>query len=217
MHSLCGDDENLAAKCFGLCQALVSQNRSFSFALNVGSFSFSLDTRELASNKQKAEKKMKKKKKPSPSTIRRSARRKEEYLKKKAPSTPGRITSDSSGKKEPGSVLPVQPKGSGSTPPSRPGRPLHILPSPSPASGRRRVTSCAGRLEVPMVLTPVLNLDGEPSLPPPTSPHHTPSSEAEVEAEIDETMSPGSVKSTLYHPRVSEAAYQNWVVDFLSR
>ena len=84
MHSLCGDDENLAAKCFGLCQALVSQNRSFSFALNVGSFSFSLDTRELASNKQKAEKKMKKKKKPSPSTIRRSARRKEEFLKKKA-------------------------------------------------------------------------------------------------------------------------------------
>ena len=99
MHSLCGDDENLAAKCFGLCQALVSQNRSFSFALNVGSFSFSLDTRELASNKQKAEKKMKKKKKPSPSTIRRSARRKEEYLKKKALTPPGRITSDSSGKK----------------------------------------------------------------------------------------------------------------------
>ena len=184
MHSLCGDDENLAAKCFGLCQALVSQNRSFSFALNVGSFSFSLDTRELASNKQKAEKKMKKKKKPSPSTIRRSARRKEEYLKKKALTPPGRITSDSSGKKEPGSVLPVQPKGSGSTPPSRPGRPLRILPSPSPASGRRRVTSCAGRLEVPMVLTPVLNLDGgEPSLPSPTSPLHTPSREAEVDEE----------------------------------
>ena len=47
------------------------------------------------------------------------------------------------------------------------------------------MTSCAGRLEVPMVLTPVLNLDGETSLPPPTSPHHTPSSEAEVEAEVD--------------------------------
>ena len=125
MHSLSGDDEDLAAKCFGLCQALVSQNRSFSFALNVSSFSFSLDTRELASNKQKAEKKMKKKK-PSPSTIRRSARRKEEYLKKKALKIPGRITSDSSAS-EPGSVLPVQPKGSGSTPPSRPGRPLRIL------------------------------------------------------------------------------------------
>ena len=167
----------MAARCFGLCHALISQNRSFSLAMTVGSFNFSLDTRELASNNQKAEKKMKKKT-PSPSTIRRSARRKEEFLKKKALTPPARIPSDSSGKKEPGFVLPVQPKESGSTPPSRP---LRILPSPSPASGRRRVTSGAGRLDVPMVLTPALNLDGESSLPPPTPPHHTPSSEAEVD------------------------------------
>ena len=176
MNSLSGDDD-LAARCFGLCQALVSQNRSFSLALTVGSFSFSLDTRELASNNQKAEKKMKKKK-PSPSTIRRSVRRKEEFLKKKALTPPARTPSDSSGKKEPGFVLPVQPKESGSTPLSRPPR---ILPSPSPSSGRRRVTSCAGRLEVPAVLNPALSLDGESSLPPPTPSHHAPSSEAEVD------------------------------------
>ena len=28
-------------------------------------------------------------------------------------------------------------------------RPIHILPSPSPTSGRRRVVSCVGRMEVP--------------------------------------------------------------------
>ena len=45
-------------------------------------------------------------------------------------------------------------------------RPLHILPSPSPNSGRRRVVSCVGRLEVPTFL----NLDGAPPPSLPCSP-----------------------------------------------
>ena len=50
-------------------------------------------------------------------------------------------------------------------------RPLHILPSPSPSSARRRVVSCVGRLGVPFFL----NMNGAqpPSIPcspsPPTS------------------------------------------------
>ena len=45
-------------------------------------------------------------------------------------------------------------------------RPLHILPSPSQKSGRRRVVSCVGRLEVPTFL----NLDGAPPPSLPCSP-----------------------------------------------
>ena len=52
MNSL-NSDEDLASKCIGLCHALASQNKSFSFSLTVGSnFSFSLDTRELVSATQ---------------------------------------------------------------------------------------------------------------------------------------------------------------------
>ena len=82
MNSLSSDDD-VAARGFGLSHALVSRNRTLSLALTVGSSSFSLDTEELASNSWRAERKMKRKK-PGPSTIRRSARRKEEFLKKKA-------------------------------------------------------------------------------------------------------------------------------------
>ena len=54
---------------------------------------------------------------------------------------------------------------------SQQGRPLHILPSPSPSSGRRRVVSCVGRLEVPTFS----NLDGAPPSPSPCSPSPSPS------------------------------------------
>ena len=67
---------------------------------------------------------------------------------------------------------PASPPASGvASVPAGPHRPLHTLPSPSPSSGRRRVVSCVGRLEVPTFL----NLDGAPppslpcSPPPPTS------------------------------------------------
>ena len=47
----------------------------------------------------------------------------------------------------------------------QPSRPLCLLPSPPPESGRRRVMSCVGRLDVPTFS----NLDGAfpPSPPPP--------------------------------------------------
>ena len=52
-----------------------------------------------------------------------------------------------------------------------PCRPLHLLPSPPPASGRRRVMS-VGRPEMPTFS--FLNLDGDPQIPP-SSPSTNPS------------------------------------------
>ena len=66
-------ETNLATKCLDFCQTLSSQGLAFKFSLTVGSnFSFTLDTKVLASDTQA------KKKKSSPSTIRRNARRREE-------------------------------------------------------------------------------------------------------------------------------------------
>ena len=84
-------DSSLATKCLDLCQTLAGQGLVFNFSLKVGSsFSFSLDARDkgLASDTPG-----KIKKKPSPSTLRRNARRKEAFLKKKqnpAPVSPER-------------------------------------------------------------------------------------------------------------------------------
>ena len=74
----------LVAKCMDFCQALASQGQTFHFSLNMGpSFSFSLDTRGKAMTGLVS------KKKESPSTQRRNARRREEFLSKKrqTPST----------------------------------------------------------------------------------------------------------------------------------
>ena len=83
---------DLANKCLDFCQALSSQGTAFKFSLAMGSdFSFSLDTRVLASDTQA---KIPPKKKPSPSTLRRNARRREVFLSKKrnpAPSSPARL------------------------------------------------------------------------------------------------------------------------------
>ena len=71
-------DPSLATKCLDFCQALSSQGVAFNFSLSLGStFSFSLDTRVKASVSPGT------KKRSSPSTLRRNARRKEEFLKKK--------------------------------------------------------------------------------------------------------------------------------------
>ena len=69
-------DSSLATKCLAFCQALSSQGKAFQFSLNIGStFSFTLDTRckETLATKKKA----------SPSTLRRNAKRREEFLKRK--------------------------------------------------------------------------------------------------------------------------------------
>ena len=61
------------------CQALASQNKSFTFSLTIGStFAFSLDTKESCF--PPAAKAVKRK---SPSAIRRNTRRRAEFLKKK--------------------------------------------------------------------------------------------------------------------------------------
>ena len=62
----------LVFKCMEFCQALASQGQVFHFSLSVGpSFSFSLDTTRSKAPQTK--------KKPSPSTLRRNARRREEF------------------------------------------------------------------------------------------------------------------------------------------
>ena len=69
-------DSSLATKCLAFCQALSIQGKAFQFSLNIGStFSFTLDTRckETLATKKKA----------SPSTLRRNAKRREEFLKRK--------------------------------------------------------------------------------------------------------------------------------------
>ena len=70
-------DSSLATKCLALCQALTSQGMVFNFSLNVGSFSFSLDTKSKEALPSKV------KKKASPSTLRRNMRRREEFFNKK--------------------------------------------------------------------------------------------------------------------------------------
>ena len=76
----------LVSKCMDFCQALASQGQTFHFSLNMGpTFSFSLDTRGKAVNGPV-------KKKESPSTQRRNARRREEFLTKKR-QTPSTVNS----------------------------------------------------------------------------------------------------------------------------
>ena len=138
MSQLSEEDAKLASQCLDICQTLAGKSLSFSFSFNIGpNFSFSVDTREkeaLAPNKRKK----------TPSTLRRDARRRKDFLQKKI-NTP--TAEQASQAQDP-----------------HPSRPLHLLPSPPPASGRRRVMSCVGRLDVPTFS----NLDGAPlSSPPP--------------------------------------------------
>ena len=74
-------DSTLVFKCMEFCQALASQGQVFNFSLSVGpSFSFSLDTTRSEAPRTK--------KKPSPSTLRRNARRREEFKAKKQQNFP---------------------------------------------------------------------------------------------------------------------------------
>ena len=70
-------NSNLATQCMAFCQALASKGQIFSFTLKVGSsFAFSLDTRGNGTSSLT-------KKRKSPSTRRRNARRRAEFLAKK--------------------------------------------------------------------------------------------------------------------------------------
>ena len=71
-------NSSLVSQCLAFCQTLASQGKDFSFKLNINStFSFSLDTRERTAKTTLG------KKRTSPSTQRRNARRREEFLRKK--------------------------------------------------------------------------------------------------------------------------------------
>ena len=81
MTAVGGSDSSLAAKCLDLCQVLAGQGLAFNFSLSIGStFSFSLDARGKG---QALATQGKTKKKKTPSTMRRNARRRTEFLKKK--------------------------------------------------------------------------------------------------------------------------------------
>ena len=75
------EDASLASQCLAICQVLANQGKEFSFTLKVGSnFTFNLDTKV----KPQA---AKERKKVSPSTKRRNARRREQFLASKSNST----------------------------------------------------------------------------------------------------------------------------------
>ena len=81
-----GGDSTLATKCMDFCNALASQGLAFSFTLSVGpDFSFSLDARERKQAAKVLTAEVKKK--LSPSQVRRNARRRQEFLKRKAETT----------------------------------------------------------------------------------------------------------------------------------
>ena len=78
ISQLSKEDAKLASQCLEICQTLAGKSLPFSFSFNIGpNFSFSVDTRgkEILAPQQK--------KKKTPSTLRRDARRREEFLKKK--------------------------------------------------------------------------------------------------------------------------------------
>ena len=81
MASVVENDSSLAMKCLDICQALTSQGKIFNFSLSIGPmFSFSFDSRDKTLDTRVGPTK---KKKQSPSTRRRNAMRKEDYLNKR--------------------------------------------------------------------------------------------------------------------------------------
>ena len=94
--SVSEEDAKLASQCLDLCQTLAGKSLAFSFSLTIGSsFSFSVDTRgKEVSTPQK--------KKKTPSTLRRDARRREQFLRKKfdAPNAASSCHSEQVSKKE---------------------------------------------------------------------------------------------------------------------
>ena len=85
------DNAELVSQCLDFCQTLATKSLTFSFTLTLGdSFSFSLDTNGKEALASKA-----KKKKKTPSTLRRDAKRRTEFLKKKPEVSTGDTSSRS--------------------------------------------------------------------------------------------------------------------------
>ena len=82
MEEVTVGDSSLAHQCLALCQTLASQGRTFSLSLTAGSsFIFSMESNGIAVPAQVV------KKKSSPSTLRRNAKRRELFLKRKLASS----------------------------------------------------------------------------------------------------------------------------------
>ena len=128
------EDAKLVSQCLDFCQTLAGKSLTFSFSLTIGtSFSFSVDTMgngALASKK--------KRKKPTPSTMRRNARRREEFLIKKLNAS----TAEKSSPCEPAAAKEAEA-------PDKALSGLHHHPSPSPSSERRQVIVVGREMAVP--------------------------------------------------------------------
>ena len=88
------ESSSLASKCLDLCQTLASQGQAFTFSLTIGStFNFSMTTDSQDSPAPAAQGEKRK----SPSTRRRDARRRKEFLRKKSqlPSSASQPVKDS--------------------------------------------------------------------------------------------------------------------------
>ena len=82
------DKSALVSQCLDFCQTLAGKSLTFSFALSLGdSFSFSLETSEKEAVASKTKKK-------TPSTLKRDARRRNEFVKKKLEVSTGEKTLD---------------------------------------------------------------------------------------------------------------------------
>ena len=93
-------NSSLNSQCMDFCQALARQGLEFKFSVTIGSaFTFSLDARAKEGRDAPV---TTGKKRNSPSTWRRNARRREEYLKRKFPSKVAKADSPKSNKKQQG-------------------------------------------------------------------------------------------------------------------
>ena len=91
-------NSSLNSQCMDFCQALARQGLEFKFSVTIGSaFTFSLDARAKAGRDVTTVKK-----RNSPSTRRRNARRREEYLKRKFPSEVAKADSTKRNKNQQG-------------------------------------------------------------------------------------------------------------------
>ena len=93
-------NSSLNSQCMDFCQALARQGLEFKFSVTIGSaFTFSLDARAKEGRDAPV---TTVKKRNSPSTRRRNARRREEYLKRKFPSEVAKADSPKRNKKQQG-------------------------------------------------------------------------------------------------------------------
>ena len=100
MAAVACNDPTLALKCLDLCQALLAKGLPFSLSLASSGLTFSLDTRKEESTCPSARKKL------SPSSLRRNARRRTEFLKRK---TEDHLSNSETTEKDPAKVVTLEP------------------------------------------------------------------------------------------------------------